>query len=1693
MLQLAEYTLIETLHEGNETVIHRAVRTRDRLQVIIKSPRSEYPAPRVLARLQHEHALLAALDLPGVVRVHALERSGSSLALVEEDFGGQPLDRLMRGGRLDLATALQIATAVADTLAALHDLPLVYKDIKPHHVLVHLPSMHVRLIDFSLATRLSQEAQQVERPGALAGTLAYMSPEQTGRMNRVVDPRSDLYSLGVTLYELLTGSLPFQTSDAMEMILCHVARRPVPPHERDPAIPRPLSDVVMKLLAKAAEDRYQSARGLVADLHECARQWRERGEIAAFPLGRTDRDGALRLPQRLYGREDEVAALLAAYERVGRGGVELLLLSGYAGVGKSTLVQELDRSIAQRDAHFIRGKFDQLSRHIPYAPVAHAFRQLLRELLAEPPEGLEAWRRDLFAALGGNAQLLIGLLPELGLITGPLPELPELGPTEAKNRFTLVLQRFVRVFASAARPLVLFLDDLQWADPASLKLLQVLLGDPDACHLLIIGAYREHEVDAAHPLRTLLAELRRAGAVVHELVLQPLALVHVVALLADALASEPPRVAPLAQLVWDKTQGNPFFLGQFLAALHRERLLHFDAQASVWCWDLEAIARAQVTSNVVEFMASKLRRLLPEAQRLLMLAACVGHEFELGALAALDEHSPAATAGKLWEAVREGLIVPVGGDYRFLVGGSTHDAELLARAAGPALEVRFRFLHDRVQQAAASLLTAHERQRLHLRIGRRLQSRAGQGDEQLFETVHHLNAAATLITDPDERLALARLDLAAARRAKAGTAYVTAAGHCRAGIALLGDDAWDAAHALSFDLHAECAECEYLAGQPAEAEALFDVLLARAGSTSERVHVHGLRIVLYTTLGRFTGAIAAGRAGLALLGVDLPEDEPARQAAVAATLAEIEATRGDRSIAALADAPALTDPTQHAIVHLLMELVAPAFFTSPTLFTLLITRMVAIAQRHGNSALSAYGYLAYGYVLAAGMGRPAEALEFGRLGLAVHEQRYSAALACRVQFVFGSYLHLCQPLRAALTYLARAVSSGLETGDLTYVSFAFNHTAFTLLGLGDELTAVGEEVDRFLALMKRTQDAASLRTLTIARQVIAALTGRTRHPHTLDDDRFDGQVFLADCEAAGFAMVRCYYHFTRLQLLYLHGDAAGALAAAKEAEALHWSALGMYFRTELPLYGVLARAALWPSADAGARAELVAAMEQHHAQLYVYAEGCPDNYAHQKLLTAAELARVSGREVEAVGLYEQAIAAAQEAGFIHHVAIASERCASLHEARRRRALAGFYLREAYYGYQRWGATVKTEALARQHPSLTGELRQLVAPPLTTTTAPGEAFDVAALLRASQTIAGEMVLGNVVTTLLRGVLTSAGAQRGFLLVPRGGGLALEAAADTESDRVEVGLGQPLGPDAPLAAAVAHFVARTRETVILGDAAADPRFAGDPYVARARPRSVLCLALLHQARLTGVLYLENNAATDAFSAGRAELLRLLSSQAATAMENARLYADVQRANEALEREVGERTDELRAVAARLRAANESLSLRGGELHRANERLQAELVERQRAERERAALQQAALAAQQERLAELSTPLIPLTDQIMVMPLIGTVDAARAQQVLETALEGAQRSRARVVILDITGMRRIDAGVADTLLATARALGLLGAHTVLTGVRPEVAQLLVGLGADLRSLVTRGTLQSGIAYALGRTRGAAAWAAR
>ncbi|HRI54803.1 MAG TPA: AAA family ATPase, partial [Pseudomonadota bacterium] len=700
----------------------------------------------------------------------------------------------------------------------------------------------VCLLDFGIATRLSQELQQAIRPDDLEGTLAYVSPEQTGRMNRRLDRRSDLYSFGVTLYELLTGVLPFVSTDPLELIHSHIARTPTAPHLRAPEVPPVVSELCMRLLAKDAEDRYQSAQGVQADLAEALARLQRTGRVDPFPLAKHDFTYELQIPQRLYGRESAVAALLAAYTRASQGAVELLLVSGYSGIGKSSLISEIHRGIAQRGGYYIAGKFDPLSRGVPYEPVARAFSELIRQLLGEPQSVLQRWRDRLLAAVGSSGRLLIDLIPELELVIGPQPPVAALAASESQNRFALTFQNFLRVIATAEHPLILFLDDLQWADSASLRLLQILLGDPQSSHLLLIGAYRDNEIDSRHRLPLALAEIKRSGATVETLSLVPLGLPEVLALLADALNTDPARVEPLARLALGKTQGNPFFLSQFLLELYRSELLFFDREQKSWRWDLAGIEAAGITDNVAELMAGKLGRLSAGTKRALMLAACIGSTFEIKTLARIAAQPVGSVADDLWAALQEGLVLPLDAAYRFLNQRESGIQPALAEGTGSHLDVKYKFLHDRVRQAAYELATEAERQQIHLSIGRHLLGR-GDGDgnsEQLFSLVMHLNLGSALIRDPAERLELVRYDLRAGMRAKAATAYHGAASYLSAGIALLGPAGWSTAYALCFDLHIELAECEYLNGSFERTEALFQTLLGQARSSLERARVSNL-------------------------------------------------------------------------------------------------------------------------------------------------------------------------------------------------------------------------------------------------------------------------------------------------------------------------------------------------------------------------------------------------------------------------------------------------------------------------------------------------------------------------------------------------------------------------------------------------------------------------------------------------------------------------------------------------------------------------------------------------------------------------------------------------------------------------------------------------------------------------------------
>jgi predicted ATPase/tRNA A-37 threonylcarbamoyl transferase component Bud32 len=1115
VIQVQNHTLTEKIRESSSTIIYRGHRSTDGRPVMVKVLRSEYPSAREIAMLEHEYRIVAGIDLPGVVQVLSLERLANGSAIVMEDFGGETLDALIAARQLDLPTTLRIAISIAKTLEALHQRHILHKDIKPQNVVCNLAADQIKLIDFSIATYLPQETPRLVRPDALEGTLAYMSPEQTGRMNRDVDHRTDLYALGVTLYEMLTGVLPFQSKDAVELVHSHIARDPLPPSQRSPLVPQVLSDIVMKLLAKAAEDRYQRAGGLAADLEVCVERWDAHGSIAPFPLGQRDISDVLQLPRRLYGREPQVSALIRSFERAAEGRPSLFLVAGSAGVGKSSLVHEIHRAIARRGGDFIAGKFDQLHQSAPFAAFTQAFRELSHQLLTEPPAALAAWKAKLLAALGKNGRVMTDLIPELSLVLGPQPEVPNLAPTEAQNRLGLVFQDFVRVFCVPAHPLVLFLDDLQWADPASLLLMRLILTDPASDHLLLIGAYRDREVDRAHPLRSALKALHDEGVSLTEIMLDPLDLRSVRALLTEALGGageDSSKIAKLAEQLFDKTHGNPFFLSQLLTTLSREGLLWLDRGTGRWSWEQRQIAEAPIAENVVEFMASKLQKLSPSTRQVLCLAACIGHAFDLAELSTIAERTPVETADELWPALREGLVVPLTADYRLLRGADSSRPPGGERA--PDINVPYRFLHDRVQQAAYSLIDADHKEDVHLRIGRLLRARLPSEPEAqaLFDVVHHLNAGLARIGDPEERLALARANLTAGRFARERAAYASAADFFDAGIGAQGAESWKAHYDLTYSLHRERAECFYLCGRYDDAQGELDRLLIQAGSAAERADVHRMRVSLSMLRGRFEDGMAAGRASLALLGVTLPETPEECLAAFDEEVRVIDQHLASRSIESLIDLP-LVPVDKQILLRLISELYPVVYWVDVRVAPLLSAKGISLSLEHGHSNRAAASYAGFGLLLIETKGRIEDAVRFGRLSLRLVEKLRSTD-AAQTNFMFSMYAAYREPLSVAVGYLRRAQEAGLEGGAFFFVAHASAHLPIARYRRGDALSAITEELERSAAVLQRTKEPTALGIWQAIRQMVACLQGKTRTRTSLSDDAFDEASWLDQVRSA---------------------------------------------------------------------------------------------------------------------------------------------------------------------------------------------------------------------------------------------------------------------------------------------------------------------------------------------------------------------------------------------------------------------------------------------------------------------------------------------------------------------------------------------------------------------------------------------------
>jgi predicted ATPase/signal transduction histidine kinase/tRNA A-37 threonylcarbamoyl transferase component Bud32 len=1618
MITLPGYQILTQIYESTNSVVYRGIREQDNRSVILKLLKEDYPTPSEITRYKQEYEIMCNLKVDGVVKAYGLEPIQRTLVIILEDFGGESLkklinDRIWEKHTLFVQEFLSIAIKIAEVLAKIHSSNIIHKDINPANIVFNPKSGQVKIIDFGISTQLTRENPTLKNPNVLEGTLAYMSPEQTGRMNRSLDYRTDFYSLGVTFYELLTRKLPFESPDALELVHCHIAKVPISPHKVNSEIPKTVSDIVMKLMSKTAEERYQSAFGIKADLELCLTQLQTKGEISEFPLASQDISDKFQIPQKLYGREAEVKTLLAAFERVASGSrvdvaanvganvgagladnygekqithpqnppsenltkkqishpqnppsknlkskIELMLVAGYSGIGKSALVQEIHKPITEKRGYFISGKFDQFQRNIPYSAVVSAFKELVRQLLTESQAQLNSWRKKLLTALGSNGQVIIDVIPKVELIIGKQPAVPELGATESQNRFNLVFQNFIRAFCTQEHPLVIFLDDLQWADSATLKLIELMMIDTDTTNksssfssplagetegsLFLIGAYRDNEVNSAHPLMMTLDGLRNVGATVNCITLAPLGLESIAKLIADTLHCDIASVKPLAELVVRKTEGNPFFVNEFLKTLYAENLLTFippqsslvkgETKAGFWQWNISNIEAKGITDNVVELMIGNVKKLPESTQDVLRLAACVGAEFDLSTLSIISEKSQSEISVELTPAIDSGLILPT----------SELDEERLLQ--------NYKFLHDRVQQAAYALIDEAQKQVIHLQIGRLLLQniRSEVLSEEIFEIVDHFNlgikaGAGTLsLLRQQEQNKIAKLNLMAGQKAKAATAYGAAINYLDAGRKLLREDSWKREYELTLSIYEEAVEAAYLNGDFIAMEQLAEVVFSHAKTVLDKVKVYDVKIQAAGAQGNFKEAIKIGLQVLRLLGVILPE-QPS-QLDIQKGFEETASLYAGQEIEELINLPDMTEPEPQAAIYILSSISAAAFIAAPELMLLIVLLMVKLSIKYGHSAWSAFSYAAYGLILCGVLQDIELGYKFGKLSLSLVEKFNLKRGKARALEVLGAHvMHWKEHFQETLPIVREGYRSGVETGEFEFAGycafFACDHSYF----IGHELTDLEQKMATYGNAISQIRRENPFYWVAMFRQAVLNLLGRCNNPIRLIGDAYNEEQWLPLAIQANDRLGIHLFYLNKLILCYLFGETNQAIQNTIKAEEYLDGVTAMVVVPVFHFYDSLVHLSIFADASNLEKESLLNRINTNQEKMQKWSNHAPMNHLHKFYLVEAEKARVLGQVIEAEEFYDRAISGAAENGYIQEEALAYELAAKFYLNRGRLKFAQTYMKEAHYAYTRWGAKAKIEDLEIKYPQLlpksstTKSMTFIRTTNNVTTTGSqvGEALDLATVMKASQAISGEIVLDKLLENLMKILIENAGAQCGYLILPsqskKGDGneswvIQASGAVNDEQvttlqsigiDSVELSTQMPL-----LCAAIVHYVIRTKENIVLNDAIHAGQFTQDAYIKAKQPKSILCIPLLNRTKLSGILYLENNLTTDAFTNDRVELLKLLSSQVAISIENAQLYTNLQHFNLNLEQLVQQRTAELSQALDHLKATQNKL---------------------------------------------------------------------------------------------------------------------------------------------------------------------------
>lgn len=1474
------YNNLKKIYESITTAVYRGRRTDDNKPVILKILNRDYPSREELEEYKYEYELLSRLNL--TCAVHALEliEYKNTLVIIFEDPGGISLKSHLESKKLTVKEFLHIAVNMADILSELYSEGIIHGNITSASIILNPETGEIKLIDFSIAGKFSGEMKNPK------GNLSYISPEQTGRTSHIVDYRTDYYSLGVTFYELLTGKLPFESCDDLELIHSHIAGIPTPPYVLLPEVPEVLSDIIMKLMSKNPEERYNDPLALKYDISNCLNQLISNGRIDNFQIGQKDILIQLHIPQKIYGRKKELQKLLATFDRVQNGRSELLLISGYSGTGKSTLVDELRKSIAGKNAYYSTGKFDQNKHNIPYFALTQVLQSLMKHILTQKEETILLWKEKILNGIGQNSQLMIDLIPNLELIIGKQPPVVELFPAEAENRFNMVFQKFIGLFARKGYPLIIFLDDLQWADLSSLKLVEILLSNYDSHHILVIGAYRDNEVDNTHPVHTMINEIKKSGAVINNILLEPLDVESVNQMLSETLSSSASGTFALSQLLRNKTGGNPFFLKQFLTSLYKNRYILFKQQQ--WLWDIDKITGSGITENVLEFMADKIKRLNPGTQELLKIASCMGNKFDLKLLSDITSKAKKEVFQDLYEALTEELVI------------SEDDTD-----------EKFKFVHDRIHQSVYSLIEWDKKCETHLNLGRLMLNNTGEMEENIFEAVNHFNQAIHLVIDKKELDEIRELNFLAGKKARFSLAYETAINYLNTAISLLDSNCWESDYEKTLHIYTETAGVAFLCGDFFHMEKMGNEVLNHGKSILDKISIYQLQNDRSVAEHRLTDAINILLPMLKELGIYLSMAPSCSE--IKNTMDTVTARLEGKSDADLLHLPPMIDPYKHAAIQMLASAVSSAYQTYPALYTMAILKMVDLTMEYGWSELASTAFAGYGMVCIC-RDEIDSAYRFGNIALKLNKIKDNKYKHLVLQVYYGFILHHKEHLKKTIPGLAEDLSLSMEAGDFEYASLAVYSICCYNFYLGKNLVELNDEITSYTDLMRKIKQTSILSLIEAYRQVVLNLIEVSENPWELAGAAFNEKEMIPLLEHINHGHSLVHIYFLKAFLAYLFQNYGEAKKNIINSEKFLDRATCSFLADSLfNFYHALIFLATYPEADRAEKEHIMKVVEADLNRIQFSASHAPVNNLHKLYLVKAEKHNMLGQKAEAIEFYDMAISMARENSYIQQQALANELAAGFYLNWGKEDMGKSYMKKAHYYYTRWGATAKVKALEKNYScQADGEAP---SPLFFNDVSCGDipvSHDLKTVIKFSQAISAEIVLPELLKKLMTLIFENAGAQKGLLIIKNQKNWFIEA----HGTKNEINISRvPLEPEDSInhPSSIVHYTVRIKKSLILNNASMEGDFVNDSYIIHNNVRSVLSVPLLRQNDVTGVIYLENNLTSGSFTYERIELLNILASQAAISLENAMLY-------NTLEQKVTERTEELEITNEYLRHAKE-----------------------------------------------------------------------------------------------------------------------------------------------------------------------------